>query len=153
MQSTNSIIKQLKIDYPQFSFKEASDFSWSHNEHTVYYCHKDKDHDVLLLHELAHGLLNHTDYQHDIELIAMERAAWDKTKELATNYSLSIDDDLVQSFLDSYRNWLHARSTCPKCNDNGIQTTRNTYKCLACSHNWKVNEAKICALRRYNKKL
>lgn len=150
MPSTISLIKKLRVDYPQFVYKKASGFLWSHSEHTIYYTCKNDD-CTLLLHELSHALLNHTDYERDIELIAIERDAWDKSKEVAANYGVIIDDDYVQSNLDTYRNWLHNRSTCPSCKATGLQTKKYIYKCLACSNQWRVNDAKVCALRRYNK--
>lgn len=148
MPSTLSLIHQLKSDYPQFHFKKAKRFLWSPSENTVYYTSADDDY-AFLLHELSHGLLGHAEYNRDIELIAMERAAWDKAVELAPSYGLTITEDTIENTLDSYRDWLHARSTCPNCKAIGLQIKQRTYTCLACHHNWRVNEARICALRRY----
>ena len=151
MPSMPSLIKSLKTDFPQFVFKKASNFLWSHDENTIYYASSDDD-CALLLHELSHALLNHVDYRRDIELVAMEREAWDKAKVLAENYDVKIDEDFIQSNLDTYRDWLHSRSTCPKCNANGLQIKKNTYRCVACDFEWRVNEARTCALRRYSTK-
>ncbi len=151
MPSTISLIKKLRSDYPQFIFKKSNGFSWSHSENTIFYTEKD-DNNSLLMHELSHALLGHTSYNRDIQLIAMEREAWDHTIKLALKYDIIISDDMVQSNLDTYRDWLHKRSTCPKCTANGLQTGKNTFKCLACGHSWRVNDAKTCALRRYNVK-
>jgi lipopolysaccharide biosynthesis regulator YciM len=124
---------------------------WSPGNQTVYYAENstDKDGYAYLLHELSHGLLEHTDYDRDVALITMERAAWDKANELAVKYDLTIDDDLVESNLDSYRDWLHARSTCPNCGATGLQTKKLGYSCPACDQKWRVNEARVCALRRF----
>jgi len=149
MLSMLSLVKKLKSDYPQFVFKEGSGFLWSHKDQTVHYA-VDDDSRSLLLHELSHGLLDHADYSRDIKLVAMERDAWGKAEELATNYGILITDDFIQSNLDTYRDWLHSRSTCPKCEATGLQTQKNSYQCLACGHAWRVNEARTCALRRYN---
>lgn len=148
MLSMPSLIQQLKTDYPQFTFKKAKRFLWSPNETTVFYTGADSDY-AFLLHELSHGLLDHAEYRRDIDLIAMERAAWDKAVELAPTYRLAISEDIVETTLDSYRDWLHARSTCPNCTAVGLQTEQRAYTCPACHHNWRVNEARICALRRY----
>lgn len=148
MPSTVSLISQLKTDFPQFLFKKSVRFLWSPIEQTIYYGSLNNN-QVFLLHELAHGLLGHADYKHDIELITMERKAWDKVIEIASNYGIVIDNDIIQSTLDTYRDWLHARSTCPNCNATGIQINKSNYSCLACNHKWIVNEARICALRRY----
>ena len=151
MPSTCSLIKKLSADYPSITFKEADDYLWSPSEKTVYYVNDSADDDcTYLLHELSHGLLNHTDYDRDVELIRMERAAWDKALELAKNYQLTIDEELVESTLDSYREWLHARSTCPACRATGLQTKKRIYSCPACGHKWRVNEARVCALRRFS---
>ncbi|MBC7868964.1 hypothetical protein H7X69_02175 [Candidatus Saccharibacteria bacterium] len=147
MPSTASLIPQLKATYPQFAFKLAESFLWSPSKQTVYYTTDDADYGFLL-HELSHGLLGHADYSRDIELIAMERDAWDKALEIAKDYTVTINDDLIQSTLDTYRDWLHARSTCPRCKAVGLQIKKQTYTCPACRHPWRVNEARICALRR-----
>jgi ssDNA-binding Zn-finger/Zn-ribbon topoisomerase 1 len=149
MPSTISLIRQLKSDYPQFHFQKANRFLWSPSEHTVYYTSADSDY-AFLLHELSHGLLGHAEYKRDVELIAMERAAWDKAVELAPNYSLTFSENLVENTLDSYRDWLHARSTCPNCKATGLQVKQREYTCPACRHNWRVNEARVCALRRFS---
>jgi len=148
MPSTPSLAQRLKSDYPQFNFKQADDYLWSPTNQTVYYAYTDQD--ELLMHELAHGLLGHTEYHHDVELVAIERSAWDKALELAENYNVSITDGLIESTLDSYRDWLHARSTCPACSATGLQIKKQTYRCPACQHTWRVNEARVCALRRFS---
>lgn len=147
MQSTTSLIPHLKTNYPNFLFKKADRFSWSPSEQTIYYIADNNP--VFLLHELSHALLNHSGYNRDIELVSMESKAWDKAIVLANSYNVQINDETIQSTLDTYRNWLHERSTCPICTATGIQTRKYNYKCLACNNRWQVNEARICALRRY----
>ena len=149
MPSTNSLISQLKKDYPQFTFKKSSRFLWSPSEKTVYFTGGIKE-NGFLLHELSHGLLDHSEYTRDIQLVAMERAAWDKAVEIGRGYDMIISDETVESTLDSYRDWLHARSKCPNCQANGLQVKQKAYNCLACGHSWRVNEARICTLRRYH---
>jgi len=150
MLSTASLIKKLKTAYPQFRFNESSDYLWSPSEQAVYFADNKDNNYEYILHELSHGLLAHADYNYDVELVAMERAAWDKAIELAKDYNLVIKEDLVESNLDSYRDWLHARSTCPNCKATGLQTKKQTYTCPACTHKWRVNEARVCALRRFS---
>jgi hypothetical protein len=152
MPSTRSLLPKLKKDYPQLLFTPSGHFSWSPGAHTVFYDEVDTSNTSLLLHELAHGLLDHHDYSKDIELVAMESQAWDKALELAPLYGIKITDDTVQDSLDTYREWLHARSTCPECEATGYQSGKNLYTCVACSHEWRVNEARLCALRRYSTK-
>jgi hypothetical protein len=133
-------------------FKKSVRFLWSPNEQTIYYFYESKNDYVYMFHELSHAILGHADYTRDVELLAMERDAWDKAVEIAKKYKMGIDDETVQSTLDTYRDWLHDRSTCPICSANGIQTEKYTYKCLECNHEWRVNEARLCALRRYKMK-
>lgn len=148
MPSTISLIQRLKTDHPQFNFIKAKQFLWSPSENTVYYTGANSDYSFLL-HELSHGLLGHIEYRRDVELLAMERAAWDNAVDLALRYDLFISEDTVETTLDSYRDWLHARSTCPNCQATGLQIKQQAYSCIACHHTWRVNEARICALRRY----
>lgn len=150
MLSTTLLIKQLSADFPQFRFTESTCCSWSHDDNTIYYRLERDDNPEFILHELAHGLLEHTDYNRDIELLAMERDAWDKAAKLAVAYGLSISDQTMQSSLDTYRDWLHTRSICPNCKATGLQTRKQAYECVACNNTWLVNEARTCALRRYN---
>lgn len=115
----------------------------------VFYDQTAVDH-ASLLHELAHAILDHKTYARDIELIELERDAWTHAQAtLAPTYNIAIGTNQIEDALDTYRDWLHARSTCPNCQATGVQTERNAYKCLACLSKWRVNDARICALRRY----
>lgn len=150
MLSITSLVSKLQHDYPNIIFAEGNDFHWSPVDKTITYAESATDERVQLLHELSHALLGHTDYKKDISLIEMERAAWEYAKNtLGQAYNQDIPDDTIEDALDSYRDWLHARSTCPNCEATGIQTKKEEYRCLACRTKWRVNEARICALRRY----
>ncbi|MEI6053738.1 MAG: hypothetical protein WCQ49_00020 [Candidatus Saccharibacteria bacterium] len=150
MPSTTSILQNLKNNYPQFDFKPSDTFYWSFSDKSIYYDKDNKNDPLFLLHELSHAILGHNSYSQDIQLLVMERQAWDKTIELAKDYNIQIAEELIQLNLDSYRDWLHNRSKCPKCKENGIQINDKKYKCLVCGNTWLVNEARTCALRRYN---
>lgn len=150
MPSTNALLPNLRKDYPQLIFAPGTRFAWSPQAHTVFYDESDPQNVSLLLHELAHGLLGHRDYSKDIELVAMEAEAWDNAVDLAGAYGVDITDEIIQNTLDTYREWLHARSTCPKCEATGYQSSKSGYTCVACGHMWRVNEARLCALRRYS---
>ncbi len=149
------ILSKIKQDFPEIRFVSDEVFAWSPQSTTITYIAGDSPDDIAhLLHELAHALLNHNDYQRDINLIDMERAAWEYTvRELAPRYGVDIAmmDDVVQTSLDSYREWLHARSICPNCQAVGIECRKHQYRCLQCHGNWRVNEARNCELRRYKK--
>ncbi|MEI6228611.1 MAG: hypothetical protein WCP11_01145 [Candidatus Saccharibacteria bacterium] len=152
MPSTTSILQNLKNRYPQFKFEASDDFRWSPSDNVIFYNEKSPDLAVFLLHELSHALLGHNQYERDIQLITMERQAWDHTSKLAESFDVKVNDNIVQSALDSYRDWMHSRSTCPSCQAAGLQTAPDSYKCLSCNNIWRVNEARTCALRRYTKK-
>lgn len=150
MQSTTLEIYRVKEDYPQFNFELGEDFLWSSADNTIYYT-KNKNQSILLLHELSHALLNHNKFCYDIELISMERQAWDYARCLALNYQVNITDQFIQTHLETYREWIHLRSTCPNCKATGLQDDRRSYRCLACKRSWGVNDARECKLRRYVK--
>ena len=151
MRSMSSLIHKLKTDYPDIIFFETDSFAWSPATHTVHYAPKIKNAPELLLHELSHAILDHHEYQRDIQLLAMETAAWEQAKKLAEQYRSPLSEDVIQDHLDTYREWMHARSTCPECTATGYQTAQSEYSCPACAHQWRVNEARLCGLKRYAK--
>lgn len=148
MHSTSSLIHKLTTDFPTIRFIEDDTFLWSPQEQAVLYNSGYPDAPALLLHELSHGLLEHTQYDRDVQLLAIEAAAWEKAKELAKQYDLALSEDVIQDHLDTYRDWMHARSTCPDCSAIGYQVSASRYRCPACTAVWSVNEAKICGLKR-----
>lgn len=147
------LLSQIKRDFPNFSFATGDSFSWSPKNQTIIYPSLGSNADIAqLFHELSHGILNHSTYSRDITLIDMERTAWEyavRTLAPAYGFSLAMNDAVVQNALDSYRIWLHERSTCPECAAVGIETSKQQYRCLHCQTEWRVNEAKQCQLRRY----
>jgi hypothetical protein len=149
MPSITSLANSLQQKYPDFVFQADSEFRWSPQEKTIYYDQHSNDL-AALLHELAHASLDHQEYTRDITLIEIERDAWQyATTNLGPTHGIIIEYDTVQESLDTYRDWLHARSTCPSCKATGVQTKKSQYKCILCSSQWRVNDARICALRRY----
>lgn len=96
-------------------------------------------------------LLGHRTYQSDFELLKMEVLAWQKAKSLARRYDVSIRQEHIERCLDSYRDWLHARSKCRSCEQAGIEKTPGKYQCLNCSFSWKVTPERFC--RVYRKKI
>ncbi len=151
MQSTRSLIKRLRGDFPGFTFESSNSFWWSASQQTIHFDPTAEHSTAYSLHELSHAILGHHGYEYDIDLVKLERDAWDYAKRiLATEYDATIDTDIIQNNLDTYRDWLHARSECPSCEATGLQTKQRLYRCLACGHQWRVNEARICALRRYS---
>jgi hypothetical protein len=146
MPSANWLVKRLRQDFPQFQFVAAPVSRWSPPEQTVYFA---SDAPAETLHELGHALLGHADFVQDVELLVIERDAWDKARGLAPNYAITIDDDTVEDAMDEYRDWLHARSLCPNCGQTGVQSrTTGDYDCLNCAARWRANDARRSGLRR-----
>ena len=149
MLSITSLKNKLAEQFSDLDFQEGEDFLWNASTKTVTYATNPTDDPALLLHETAHALLNHRGYSRDIELIQIERQAWDYAKsELGPQFGVPISEELVEDSLDSYRTWLHKRSTCPSCGLNGIQESQKTYRCINCRSRWSVNEARTCQLNR-----
>lgn len=106
-----------------------------------------------LLHEVGHALLKHRDYVTDIERVKMERAAWEKARELYMKYAkevqgeenayrrevevfkLGFDEEFVEVEMDTYRDWLHRKSRCPECGLTCYQTVDREYHCPQCEQN------------------
>lgn len=158
MESITSLIRQLesaKFATPEgktISYQKGDGFRWDPNRLCIFYNPADSLASQLLLHELGHALLGHANYAQDIKLLELERAAWDKAVILSATYHITISEDALEDHLDTYRDWLHARSLCPYCGTTGIQSARNRYMCPSCQQSWRVNEAKTCGLKRYKTK-
>lgn len=151
MPSTHSLLNRLRRDFPGFRFEKSTGFWWSAAGQTIHIDPLADNCDVFTLHELSHAILGHRGYEYDIDLVKLERDAWEYARNiLGPEYDIALDEQIIQDNLDTYREWLHARSTCPDCEATGLQTKQQTYRCLACGHLWRVNEARLCALRRYS---
>jgi hypothetical protein len=147
-----SMLLRLKNSYSDINFEIADEFSWNPSNQTVYYNPHNTQAAALLLHEVSHAILGHDQYRNDVDLIKMERSAWQKAQSISSEYQQKIPQELIEGALDSYRDWLHARSTCPNCQAVGLQVKHNRYRCPACAHEWLVNEARNCRLMRYKVK-
>lgn len=132
-----------------YTFRPGETFMWSPDKSTIFYRSVEQMEDIWsLLHEIAHAELKHATFGLDIELVKHEAQAWKyATTVLAPRFNLVIDDEYVQGHLDTYREWMFARSVCPSCGHTGLQT-QNTYSCINCRCSWRANEARLCALRR-----
>lgn len=141
----NDLVKKLRADFPKFIFEKSDHNFYSPTQKTIFYTGDA----ARLLHELGHGILGHADFVQDIELIHIECDAWEKAREIAPKYDFEITNDVVEDALDDYRDWLHARSLCPKCRQIGIQSRENlNYYCVNCDAQWKNNDARNCGLKR-----
>jgi hypothetical protein len=150
---TSDLLPNIISQFPQLSFVVGEEFRWSPQKKTITYNLEDPHLTARLLHEVAHAELGHHEYERDIELIAYERDAWHYAKAtLSPLFGVIIDSDTIEDDLDTYRDWLHARSTCPECSATGIQTNEKEYTCVACRTVWTVNQAIGCGLKRHTKK-
>lgn len=137
MAATSDFIQALQQEFPQFTFKSAQRFSF-HPPKTIKY-HENEPVSpayfaLLTLHELGHALSKHKDYKTSVERIKIESEAWQRAKTVllqhlenapqnlseAQNWraiipDLTWDEDFAEAQLDTYRDWLHTKSTCPTC--------------------------------------
>ncbi len=142
-------LSQIKTDFSSVDFISSDKSMWEPESGTIFY--KDSDEHLIfsILHELGHMVAGHKDYSHDIQLLIMEAEAWENAKKIAANYGVKIDKDHIEDCLDTYRNWLHKRSSCPKCSMTGSQKDSKHYSCLNCGSEWSVTKSRFC--RAYRK--
>jgi len=137
----NNFIAQIARDYPQFKFQPGTQEHWSPRTRTITYNDSESAEELRygLLHELAHAMLDHNNYQSDFELLKMEAEAWRLAAKIGCKYKIKLDGDHIQDCLDTYRDWLHRRSKCPTCEMHVLQTSPSTYKCFNCGTEWQVS--------------
>jgi hypothetical protein len=147
-----NLIKLLERDYPAIAFRQSSIAQWSPQSHQVSYVSTEDPAGVWsTLHELGHALLDHRSYESDVSLLQMEVDAWKKAIELAELYAVTISEEHMQHCLDTYRDWLHKRSTCPTCGKHGLQQSNALYRCLNCQGTWMVSSTRFCRPYRLRK--
>jgi len=144
--ATKDLLAELTHDFPAVKFVSSDQFRWSPGDQTVSYdpAKRGTEASMALLHELSHALLGHSDYKTDFELLKLEVAAWHHAEGLAKTYDTPIDHEHIQDCLDTYRDWLHARSKCPACTEHGLQKNSSTYTCLNCHAEWNVTSERFC---------
>jgi len=149
MSDINKLFKRLTSDYA-YTFILDDAFSWSASSDEIKHPNiTDPEHIWSLLHEISHAELGHSDFDTDVALLVMEAAAWQHAAtQVAPLYDVRISPDYIEDHLDTYRRWLHERSRCPRCSQNGMQTKTKIYSCLHCRFLWRTNEARLCELRR-----
>ncbi len=138
------LIQKLRQDFPDITLVPGSQASWAPESQIVTYSLDTEDGPWTLLHEFGHALLGHTTYHSDVNLVQKEAAAWEKALRLGERYAISIADAHIQECLDTYRDWLHKRSKCPRCDNHGLQTSQSLYSCTNCQTTWKVSSARFC---------
>jgi hypothetical protein len=142
-----SLLENVKPFLEDITLVAGDTFLWSPKDKVVQYQAdrlKSKFGQWSLLHEIAHGRLNHHSYASDFELLQLEVDAWNEAKKLSRHLTIDIDPHYVEDCLDTYRDWLHQRSTCPTCGSVGLQHDAREYRCHNCLTTWHVSESRFC---------
>jgi hypothetical protein len=141
------IINFIREMLPNIKLEQGEAFSWAPEKELITY-KKNSLNELgsqwALLHEAAHAKNGHTTYSSDIELLKLEVEAWEEARTLADSLGIAIDEDHIQDCLDTYRDWLHNRSSCPGCGVVCIQTTSIQYSCHNCHTEWTVSASRFC---------
>lgn len=123
------IVERLKADYPDLRFVTGRKFAFR-PPRTVAMPKDFSEHDgLLLLHEVGHALTGLFDFNTEVERLKIEVTAWEKARELAPLYGVVVDEDLIETELDTYRDWLHQKSRCPDCGLTRFQTPDGVWHC------------------------
>jgi len=141
-----TINKLLKL-YPRIKLQSGESFYWSPEKELIVYNENLIDKPVgkwALFHEVAHANLGHVNYSSDLGLLKLEVAAWEEAKIIASKFRSEINEDHIQDCLDTYRDWLHRRSSCPTCGIVCMQIATTNYKCHNCKTNWVVSASRFC---------
>lgn len=153
----NQLLNKIKDNYPLIDFVASDLFYWSPSDSKIFYnkvSMENNDNTGLyaLFHELSHAILGHKAYLTDYELLDMEVSAWINAGREAEKYSLTIDSAYMENCLDSYRDWLNKRATCPQCGVKCLQYNSERYRCFNCHTKWAVSPSRFCRPYRYQLK-
>src|SRR3990167_8899936 len=116
--SAKRTLSKLTQLLPAITFKPSNDYLWSPKTRTVTYDTNtvaSEEGSWSLLHEAAHAQLGHQSYETDLQLLLLEADAWEHARTQGLDLGVHIDNEHIQDCLDTYRDWLHGRSTCPQC--------------------------------------
>ena len=127
----DNLLDLAKRDYPNLRFVMGKKYAFR-PPRTIMVGPDESGAEMLLLHEISHALCEHRDYTTDLQRVKMESEAWEKAKELAKQYGIAYNEDMIESELDTYRDWLHKKSRCPKCGLTRFQSPDSLYHCPRC---------------------
>jgi hypothetical protein len=153
---THKILEDVRPLLKSVTLLSGDTFLWSPKDKTVVYDFTKLVEDTgqwSLLHEIAHATLGHQTYESDFELLQLEVAAWEEAKQSGAKLHIDIDDNYIEDCLDTYRDWLHQRSTCPTCGSVGLQHDPREYRCHNCLSTWHVSTSRFCRPYRMKKTL
>lgn len=126
------LIEKLQGDFPDLRFISGKRFLFRPPKTIMFPEERDDSTELLLLHEVGHALCGHKTFKTEVERLKIEVMAWEKARELASLYGISVDEDLIQRELDTYRDWLHQKSRCPECGLTRFQTPDGVFRCPRC---------------------
>ena len=147
----SKLLSKITGQLDKVSFQSSSDFHWDPVDKTIWYVEDvlDSRHgQLLLIHEVGHALLGHQEFNSDIDLLKKEVLAWVEARQIAQTCQIGFDEELVEQCLNTYRQWIDKRSTCPECQQTGYQSS-GTYHCFNCNHRWRVSNSqttRVCRL-------
>jgi hypothetical protein len=148
----NELLSYFGTKYPNITLKPAEHSRWDAQTQTIFYDPDHGPHPIWsLLHEIGHMRSGHASYKSDIDLVLMESEAWKLARSEGEETGHIIDEAYIEDCIDSYRDWLHRRSTCPKCAQTGIEKSRGHYKCINCPEAWQVTNSRFCRVYRKTK--
>lgn len=125
-----TFLAKVKADYPSLRIISGERFIFRPPKTVVY--DKKSSSSLLFLHELGHALSGRYNFKTEVERIKIEVIAWEKARELCAKYGVCIDEDLIEAELDTYRDFLHQKSRCPKCGLTRFQTPDKIFRCPRC---------------------
>lgn len=143
--TVSAFVTLLDQDYPNLKFQKGDQEHWSPRTNTITYNPSQSLHDLRygILHELAHAQLSHSSYSSDFELLKLESLAWAEATKIGRRYGVKISPNHIQNCLDTYRDWLHRRSTCPTCGSHALQKDAHHYQCFNCRRVWRVTSGRF----------
>lgn len=146
------LVSKIRQDHPKLVFSSGHSHCWSPEQGEISYSGKEEPYGIeSLLHELGHARLAHHSYRSDLELLQKEVDAWAEATQMAQVYQVALDQDHIQDCLDTYRDWVHKRSACPRCNNTGLQDDKGAYICVNCEYSWDVTSSRFCRPYRRSK--
>lgn len=128
-----TFLAKIKGDRPELRFVTGRKFAFR-PPRTVVVGPEEPHDSLLLLHEVGHALCGHVSFSTGVERVRCEMEAWGKARELAARYGVPVDEGVVEGELDTYREWLHQKSRCPRCGLTRFQTPDEVWHCPKCEN-------------------
>lgn len=151
IQTKHKLVATLKLLYPEIEFTEGNSFSYTYGGNTITYPINNSNTDRFsysLLHEIGHAIELHNNFKNDLELLKIERSAWENAIIIGQKIDILISKEHIEKCMDTYRDWLYARSLCPYCHQCGLQSSTTEYTCLFCRNRWRVSKSRLCRVTR-----